>query len=76
MAVEEQFDAFSAALELTADQKEAIADPFHEGLGALQNLQRLHDMILSELSEEQQQQYVEMVHGMLGASFSAEGHGH
>lgn len=74
--VQEQFDTFATHLELSAEQKEAISAPFHEGFNALQNLHRLHGMIDDELSEAQQEQFATMLHEMLGASFAGNGHGH
>jgi hypothetical protein len=76
MGMQEQFDAFSSHLELTDHQIEAVAAPFQEGLAALENLHRLHGLIMAELSEEQQQQYTEMVQDMVGSSFTGQSHDH
>jgi len=74
--VQEQFDAFAAHLGLSAEQEESISAPFHEGFNALQNLHRLHGMIAAELTDEQQGQFAEMLHEMMGASFAVTAHGH
>ena len=74
MSIQDQFEAFATHLELTEEQKEAVAAPFQEGMMALENLHRLHSMIAAELTEEQQHQFAEMVHGMVGASFTGQGH--
>jgi hypothetical protein len=71
---EEQFDAFATHLELTDVQREALAAPFREGFAALQNIHRLHGLIVAELTDEQADQFAEMVHEMVGASFAGEGH--
>ncbi len=74
-STEEHFDAFAAQLGLTAEQRELVAAPFQEGLGALQNLQRLHGLILAELNDEQQDQFTDLIHQMVGSSFGGQGHG-
>ncbi len=75
LSTEEQFDAFATHLGLTDEQRELVAAPFREGLGALQNLQRLHGLIVAELTEEQQDQFVGLIHQMVGTSFNGQGHG-
>ena len=75
LGVEEQFDAFATHLELTDAQKEVMAAPFREGLAALENIHRLHGLIVAELTDEQAEQFAEMVHQMVGASFAGESRG-
>ncbi len=75
LSTEEQFDAFATHLGLTDEQRELVAAPFREGLGALQNLQRLHGLILVELNDEQQEQFTDLIHQMAGSAFGGQGQG-
>ena len=65
---EDHFHAMLEHLELTEAQHEVLAAPFKEVFAAMQELHRLHEVIVAELTEEQQETLAEMVHSMLGAS--------
>ena len=69
------FDEVAGRLELTAAQREALAEPFDEAFAAMQELHRLHDVIAAELTDGQKEKLAQMIHEMLGASFSAQQHG-
>ena len=71
---EEMFAMFSTHLELTDEQRHAVAEPFAEGFAAMQELHRLHEVIAAELTEEQQETFTGMIHEMMAGPPS--GHGH
>ena len=65
---QDHFHAMLEHLELTEAQHEVLAEPFQEAFAAMQELHRLHEVIVAELTEEQQKTLAEMVHSMLGAA--------
>lgn len=71
---EDHFHAMLGHLELTEAQQEVLAEPLREAFAAMQELHRLHEVIVAELTEEQQKALAEMVHSMMGTA-PTDGHG-
>lgn len=68
------FEAVAGMLELTADQRQALAAPFQEAFAAMQELHRLHDAIAAQLTDAQRDKLREMVHERMGEAFSTHAH--
>lgn len=75
---EAHFAAVAEQLGLSAAQQAALATPFEQGMTAMQELHRVHEAIVAELTDEQAQKFAQMVHEMMGEMMEAvggEGHG-
>ena len=72
---EAHFNNIAERLELTAAQRETLAEPFREMFAAMQQLHRLHDVIAADLSDEQKAKLARMIHEALDGSMPHEGHG-
>ena len=70
------FDEIAERLELTAAQRETLAEPFHEAMAAMQELHRLHDVIARDLTDEQKNKLAQMIHDVMGGSASKHGRDH
>ena len=72
---EAHFNQIAERLELTAAQRETLAEPFREAFAAMQQLHRLHDVIAADLTDGQKDKLARMIHEALGGSSDSEGHG-
>ena len=62
------FAAMADMLSLTETQRATLSDPFMEAFAAMEDLHRLHEVIVGELTAEQTQTFADMVHqAMAGA---------
>lgn len=68
------FDHFAEKLSLTAEQREALAEPFAQADAALRELHRLHELIAAELTEEQRTALAEMLHGAMDGRMGSTHH--
>ena len=72
---ESYFDEVVQRLELTADQQQALEVPLQQVIVAMEELQRLHDVIATELTDTQQGKLAHVFHEVLGGSLGEQLHG-
>lgn len=60
------FDAMVEQLELSDDQRAAIAPLFGRGYTLMLELHEIHASMAAEMNEEQRERFAQMVHDMLG----------
>lgn len=65
-AQDSHFAEIAERLELSADQRETLTEPFHEAFAAFEQLHRLHDVIASELTEEQKSKLSALIRDAVG----------
>jgi hypothetical protein len=61
-------------LELTAEQREQLAEPLHAAFAAMQELHQAHAVISEGLTEEQRTRMAAMMHEMMGGMMGGDMH--
>jgi len=72
---QDHFDAFVEQLELSDDQRAAIAPSFGRAYGLMAEMRQLHEAIAAELTEEQRAEFGHMAHEMMRGSMAEGMHG-
>lgn len=68
------FQKVAERLELTAAQREKLAEPFQKAFAAMTELHRQHSLIEAELTEAQKSELSEMIHEVLGSAHESGAH--
>lgn len=71
---QDHFDVVATRLELTSDQRQALAGTFEEAMAAMQELHRLHDVIAAQLNDGQKEKLAELMHEAMGGSTTHQSH--